>query len=341
MEMIDAYVSAVGRHLPEKQRADIEREIHSMIEDTLEDESTRQGRPSDEELLTEVLKRLGPPEKLAASYAPPSYLIGPELYPTYLFVLKLVLAIALGSITIGLTIAAIVGAFSGNHSLLGGLATLAQGTTGLVGAGLQVVGIITLIFALVQRSKPEIKPTALPLEFDPRKLKTAPAQPPKTPGLTHAGLVFEMVFTIISIVIWNLYPRYVGLYIPDDSGWIFVPILTEAFFTYIPYMSVIWALEVALMGSVLAVGGWTRTTKWLQVALKVASITLLYFIFSGPDIVMVPASIAASDGTMSELPVQFRNWLNLNVRFSLGIAMIVVMIEALVAAIKLLRLKNR
>ena len=58
MEIIDAYVSAVGRHLPEKQRADIEREIHSMIEDTLEDESTRLGRPGDEELLSEVLKRL-------------------------------------------------------------------------------------------------------------------------------------------------------------------------------------------------------------------------------------------------------------------------------------------
>ena len=341
MEIIDAYVSAVGRHLPEKQRADIEREIHSMIEDTLEDESTRLGRPGDEELLSEVLKRLGPPEKLAASYAPPSYLIGPELYPTYLFVLKLVLAIVLASITIGLVISAVVGALSDNHSLLGGLATLAQSAAGLVGAGLQVIGIITLIFALIQRSKTEIKPTSLPVEFDPRKLKTAPAQPPKAPAITHAGLVFEMVITVIAIVVWNLYPHYIGLYIFDGSGWIFVPILTEAFFAYIPYMSVIGALGVALRGSVLAAGGWTKTAKWLRVGLKVANIAMLYFIFSGPDIIMVPASILASNDTLVELPTQFVNWLNLSARFALGIAIIVLMIEALVAAVRLLRLKNR
>ncbi len=47
MEILDAYVAEVGRRLPEKQRADIEREIRSMIEDTLEDESRTQGRPAD------------------------------------------------------------------------------------------------------------------------------------------------------------------------------------------------------------------------------------------------------------------------------------------------------
>lgn len=37
MNLIDIYVTEVGRRLPAKNRADIEKEIRSMIEDMLED----------------------------------------------------------------------------------------------------------------------------------------------------------------------------------------------------------------------------------------------------------------------------------------------------------------
>ena len=36
MSLIDRYVAEVGRHLPEKDRSDIETEIQTMIEDTLD-----------------------------------------------------------------------------------------------------------------------------------------------------------------------------------------------------------------------------------------------------------------------------------------------------------------
>ena len=69
MEMIELYVKEVGRHLPEKMRSDIEQEIRSTIEDTLEDESRQQGRPVDEAMVVEVLKRMGPPRKVEAAPA--------------------------------------------------------------------------------------------------------------------------------------------------------------------------------------------------------------------------------------------------------------------------------
>ena len=69
--MINAYVNEVGQRLPARQRADIEREIRSMIGDTLDDESQTQNRPIDDEMVAQVLKRLGSPQKLAASYVPP------------------------------------------------------------------------------------------------------------------------------------------------------------------------------------------------------------------------------------------------------------------------------
>ena len=87
MKLIDLYVAEVGRHLPLKQRADIETELRSALEDAVEDEAHTQNRPADEALAAEVLRRYGPPEKTAASYLPPRYLVGPELFPRYVKVL--------------------------------------------------------------------------------------------------------------------------------------------------------------------------------------------------------------------------------------------------------------
>jgi hypothetical protein len=46
MNLIDTYVSEVGRHLPQKNRADIEAEIRSTIEDILEERSRKFGKPA-------------------------------------------------------------------------------------------------------------------------------------------------------------------------------------------------------------------------------------------------------------------------------------------------------
>ena len=96
MELIDRYVAEVGRQLPGKMRADIESEIRSTLEDMLEDRSKKTGRPVDETLQCEVLKEYGAPDKVAASYLPPRYLIGPRIYPLFELVFRIVLAVIVG-----------------------------------------------------------------------------------------------------------------------------------------------------------------------------------------------------------------------------------------------------
>lgn len=95
MSLIDRYVASVGRHLPEKDRADIEAEIRSMIEDTLEERGHNAGS-ADETVIVETLEELGDPRLLAFQYAPPRhYLIGPDWYEGYIKVLQRVLFTAL------------------------------------------------------------------------------------------------------------------------------------------------------------------------------------------------------------------------------------------------------
>src|SRR5262245_29327237 len=95
MSLIDRYIAEVGRHLPEKDREDIEAEIRSMVEDTLE-ERRQQVKSADDKVIAETLEALGDPKLLAHKYSPAKrYLIGPDWYDLYLTTLKRVLYTAL------------------------------------------------------------------------------------------------------------------------------------------------------------------------------------------------------------------------------------------------------
>jgi hypothetical protein len=91
--LIDTYVSEVGRRLSRKSRADIEAEIRSFLQDMLDERSQKTGKPVDEETLLEVLKAYGSPEKVAGTYLGDRYLIGPRLYPTFILVLRILLPV--------------------------------------------------------------------------------------------------------------------------------------------------------------------------------------------------------------------------------------------------------
>ena len=64
MNLIDRYVDEVGRHLPEKDRSDIEAEIRSMVEDMLE-ERGHQPKSADDKSIAATLEDLGDPKLLA------------------------------------------------------------------------------------------------------------------------------------------------------------------------------------------------------------------------------------------------------------------------------------
>ncbi len=77
-DLIERYVHQVGRYLPQDERADIEAELRSQIQDQLDDRYD--GSPSQADVAA-VLAELGDPRRMAASYHPEQYLVGPALYP--------------------------------------------------------------------------------------------------------------------------------------------------------------------------------------------------------------------------------------------------------------------
>ena len=210
MNMIDQYIFEVGENLPEKLRADLEKEIRSLIEDTLEERSRTYSRAIDDDMIAEVLKEFGSPEKMAASYQPQRYLIGPKLYPTFILVLKIVSSIVLVLALIGLGVEAAQG--SNSYSSIFELILHSVGT--VFQSLLTVLGNIVFIFAMIERFVPQ--GIEKEKEWDPRSMKKI-EEPDKISRFEQGWII---LWSSIAILLFNFYPQLLRVWfsIRTDNG---------------------------------------------------------------------------------------------------------------------------
>jgi len=323
MELIDLYAAEVGRHLPEKMREDIEKEIRSMIEDMLEDESQAQGKPVDETLAVTVLKRLGSPEKMAASYLPPRYLIGPELFPAFIHTLRVVLPIILVLAVVGLGFSL---GFSVN-SAVDIAKAIGLAVSELFTSIFYATGIVIIVFGVIQWAGPQAKMSAAKAgrEWDPLKLKAKPDPEVIKP----AGMMVDVVLTLAALVLFNAFPQWVGIGMNVNGQWVFTSILTPAFFQYLPWISVLWALTAALKIAVVSQGRWQAATRWASIALAIFNIGLAERMLSGP------ALIAVDPAVLPGLAPMLDTLANAGLRIALGVTVVVMVVEVAKALYKL------
>jgi len=83
MELVDRYISAVQRYLPEDKRSDIGRELSSHLLDQLENQQDDLGRKLTEDEVAATLQQWGHPRQVAVKYVPPTPLVSSELMPVY------------------------------------------------------------------------------------------------------------------------------------------------------------------------------------------------------------------------------------------------------------------
>src|SRR4030095_12895749 len=114
MNLIDRYIVEVGKHLPRKNRADIEAEIRSTLEDMLDERKQGDGT-ADKATVLPLLTEYGRARAVASTYQTHQhqYLIGPRLFPIFERVVRIVLAIVIGASLIGLGVGLAKTAFTG------------------------------------------------------------------------------------------------------------------------------------------------------------------------------------------------------------------------------------
>ncbi len=134
-ELMERYIYQVVRHLPREQRQEVSMELQELIGDMRETE------PSMEAVLT----KLGDPREFARKYQDGSRcLIGPEYFDTYIWLLKIVLVCT----AVTVLIASAVQGFRE-----GSVMNAAGGVGNLFSSCIGAFGMVTLLFALMERGK--------------------------------------------------------------------------------------------------------------------------------------------------------------------------------------------
>jgi hypothetical protein len=143
--LTDQYLAAALRHLPQKKRADVERELRSSIGDATDDRVA--GGEAPELAERAVLEGLGDPARLAAGISGrPMYLIGPELFLNYRRLLTTLLAIVVPIVSA--VVAAIEIARGGGFD-----DGIAVAISTAINVAIQTAFWVTLTFVLIERAE--------------------------------------------------------------------------------------------------------------------------------------------------------------------------------------------
>lgn len=271
-EWIDRYVNTVGNALPVRERGDVEAEIRSLIQDELEARGVSDLGEVDEPAVLSVLEQFGRPEALAARYHAPRSLIGPALYPTFRIVTMIVLLVLTGVWVFGIA----VNVGMGRGMLDNPLATVG----GLVGGLFQTFGTLVFVFALIETfSNGKIEAGAKEEPWNPRSLPKV-----ETSERVKVGeLVVGIGFNLVAIVIFNAYPEWISAISVTNGQVTVTPLLSENFMTFVPWLTLMWALTIALNAYVLAQGQWRPLTRWLQIGLSLFGLAILgWMLVDGP-----------------------------------------------------------
>jgi len=281
MNLLDRYISEIGEHLPRKSRADIETEIRSTIEDMLEETSAASGCPVDDEMTMDLLKDYGAPEKVAATYLPDKYLIGPKLYPSFILVLKIVAAVMTGVAILGFSVR-----FGMSEMGLQSFGSqLAQSALEYIVGLITAFGNIVLVFAILELVVPtsKYKNDLREEAWDPVQL-TKEADPD---AVSTRGAIGTIVFTLLALLVVNIYPQVLGAWFLKDGQWVNIPIFSQAFFQMVPWLNVVWIMGIGLQVVLLRQRNWTALTRWFEIGLKILGIAIFYLLLRGPSILNI------------------------------------------------------
>jgi hypothetical protein len=281
MDLLDRYLSAIRWNLPRTARADdIIAELRDVIASRIEEREEALGRPLDKDETSALLRDFGHPLIVAARYGTQQWLIGPDLFPFYWFSLKVVLALCV----LIMIVSNAAGAIMGQEPLM---RALAHGFGGAWWSLLGNAGLVTLIFAIIERTGwlsgylNSWSPEQLP---DLGELKVKPK------GAWE--LVFEVAMGIAFLLWWGgvihvplLYSNVKGVSIAPAPVWTL-------------YYWPIFALLAARLGlNVIQLlrPRWRAAHAAIAVGLAAAGVALLSLIYRAGEWVIVTAPGMAPD----------------------------------------------
>jgi len=183
MDLVERYMAAVERQLPAKQAGDILAELREEFLARQEEREAELGRPLDKKDVEVLLREFGHPLVVAGRYRKTQHLIGPEVFPFWWAVVKVVMAIVLGVYVVALAL----------NALTEGAVKIGGSSPSVIAALIFVFGLITLIFAAFER----FGKTAFLQDWKPRHLPPAQGK-----GRSTANVGAEIVVDLVFLAWW-------------------------------------------------------------------------------------------------------------------------------------------
>ena len=206
MELLNRYLHAVRFWLPRKQQDDIVAELSEDFRSQIEEKEAELGRKINETELEAILKQRGHPMLVASRFLPRQHLIGPAFFPTYRFVLKLVILWVLVPL-FWLVIGPIALMTRGNP----GAQWIVNVWSSFWVAAIIAFATITLIFALLERFQVKTKFFE---NWNPRSLPRVPDRK----NIPLAASIVEIVFGIWAALWWANLVQFPGASAIERAG---------------------------------------------------------------------------------------------------------------------------
>lgn len=270
MNLFDRYLNEVGRRLPRRKRDDIRDELRSALDDALEARDVDE--PTQEDQVA-VLREFGAPKVVAASYAGDRYLIGPSLYPQFVFTMRVVLTVLAGIVFFGFVV-------SLSTSDAGWGRQMASLVTQLLDTVIMSLGIVVLIFAVLQALDVHDGSTTVTEPWDPLDLPMVRDVDVVSRFDSLAGIVFPAIIVILI----NQFKDQIGFVLrPDDGGFAVgivsdhggVPLFNDVLLANLAWINASLLLPMALSVWLFGMGRWRWTTRFLKIALDFFAVYVL------------------------------------------------------------------
>lgn len=299
MDLLDRYLNTIRWNLPrgtnELGADDILAELRDVIGNRIEEREDALGRALTKDETSALLQEFGHPLVVAARYGTQQWLIGPDIFPFYLFALKVIVAIS----------AAIELIQGLGRAVLSGealFAALPHAANGLLWTLLANAGLVTLVFAVVERTG---WLTEHLQRWKPEQLPDLPALAGKPNGAWHhaTGAAFGIAF----LLWWAGAVELPGNVIDGRHPSIQLTAVWQAF--HWPIMAIV-ALRVVEDLTRLLRPRWRTLHSLLAIVATLATIAIVLLLIRGGPLVSVTMAGAdearareVADGINQALPL--------------------------------------
>lgn len=285
MDLIERYIHEVGRHLPRSQRTDVQAELRSLLQDMVEDQAQTKVEKADEDIVVGVLQEFGHPEKVAASYqSRPQYLIGPNLFPIF----KLVLTIATVGFCAVMLASVVLSARRSDAFLMDVTRALVQAIPGIIEGLFSAFGSIVIVFVILERIIPEEEfAQDDPQTWDPRKLPAAD----HAQELDRADLIGGVVFSVIFLMLLNVFPQWFKLIVFSNDELVKAPLLSANFYdNLLAWVNLLLLVSLGVDLYKLRLGWRTQASRIMDIVVALLTVVVLTLLVTrGPVFALDPA----------------------------------------------------